>query len=118
MTIEMKSNFDWDKWLEEKETFYKESGYRKYNQNLKGEDFAYWKVFKDEEEEVYQIGILVFDFRKYPQLDPQAERIGLQYECMLINVDYRIDLIVCKDMFLTEFEIMAKDFYEIMKIYK
>jgi hypothetical protein len=110
----MKDNFDWDNWLKEKEKFLEESGYIRYNEHLKGEDFVYWKNFIDEnEEKIYQIGVLFFDFRDKYNLN----RIDIEYECRLICDDC-ISLSVHKDIFITSFEIMSSDFYKVMKIYK
>ena len=103
---------DWDLWLTEKESFLKEQGYRKYVQNNKREDFAYWKKFTG-----YQVGLLFYDFRKYQSTDPNANCILIQYEAMFIDCDCRIDLSVSKDMSLTSFEVMAQDFYNAMRPY-
>ena len=70
----------WDEWLSETETKLKEVGYRKYVQNYKNEDFYCWKTFKNGEDKIYQIGILFYDFRKYADRDPYANRIGIIYE--------------------------------------
>jgi len=98
---------DWDKWLEDVETYLKDNGYRKYNQGWKRENFAYWKSF-----EGYQVGVFFYDFRKYDE----EEGISIQYECMLIS-KVRIDLSVFKDIQLEEFEKMSEDFYQTMKKY-
>ena len=44
--------------------------------------------------------------------------IGVQFECMFIGCDKRIDLEVSDDILLEEFEEMSKTFYNAMKIYK
>jgi hypothetical protein len=106
----------WDEWLSETETKLKEIGYRKYIQNHKNEDFCYWKTFKNGEDEIYQIGLLFYDFRKYADRDPYANRIGIMYECKIL-CDHRIDLCVSKNIDLVEFENMAKTFYESMSKY-
>jgi hypothetical protein len=103
----------WNDWLEQTETALKEIGYRRYVQNHKNEDFCYWKTFKNGEDKLYQIGILFYDFRKYADRDPFANRIGIQYECMLLGDD-RIDMSVSKNIDLTEFENIAQSFYEVM----
>lgn len=107
---------DWNSWLSEYEANLKELGYRKYNQNHKNEDFCYWKTFKSGEDNIYQIGLLFYDFRKYADRDPMANRISVMYQCMLL-VDDRIDMDVSKDIDLPEFELMAKTFYEAMSQY-
>jgi len=111
--INLNNITDWDKWLTELDEYAKNSGYRKYNQNLKREDFAYWKTF----DEKYQVGLFVYDFRNFRDRDPNANRIGIQFECMFVNIDSRIDLTVSKEIELEEFEKMAKDFYEAMSKY-
>lgn len=105
---------NWDEWLEQTEAKLNELGYRKYNQNHHREDFAYWKAFSREDQKMYQIGLLFYDFRKYKHTDPGANRIGIQFECMLIDIDCRVDLSVSDDKTLEEFERMSADFYNTM----
>ena len=102
----------WDEWLEKTEASLKELGYIKYKQNYKHEDFAYWKKLNG-----YQIGLLFYDFRKNKELDPMCDVISMQYECMLIDIEDRIDLTVSKNITLDEFEEMAKIFYNAMGKY-
>jgi len=109
-------NPDWDDWLLTLDTEIKESGYKKYHQNLQREDFSYFKTFYKGEEKIYQIGVLVYDFRKYMHFNPSANYIGIQYECMLIG-DNRIDMSVCNPISLATFEEMALAFYERMNKY-
>ncbi len=104
----------WDEWLEKNETSLKEIGYRKFNQNHKREDFAYWKSFYINEEKAYQVGLLFYDFRKYQKENNTPERIGVQFECMFINIDSRIDLSVSKEITIEEFEEMSRTFYDAM----
>lgn len=99
----------WDEWLEKTELSLKEIGYRKYKQNLKNEDFAYWKTF-----EGYQVGLFFYDFRKHQNQFNIPERIGVQFECMFTHIEARIDLSVSKDISLEQFEIMAKTFVDAM----
>lgn len=107
---------DWDSWLLEFETNLKELGYRKYVQNYKNEDFCYWKTFKNGDDKLYQIGVLFYDFRKYAERDPNANRISVMYQCMLL-CDDRIDMDVSKEIDLSEFEAMSKTFYKAMSQY-
>lgn len=102
----------WDEWLEKNEASLKELGYRKYRQDIKNEDFAYWKAF-----EGYQVGIFFYDFRKYQNQFSVPERIGVLFECMFTDIDARIDLSVSKDITLEQFEIMAKTFIDSMHKY-
>ena len=104
---------DWDEWLSLVEGRLKKLGYRRYCQKLKSEDFAYWKSFYDEDAKIYQIGLFFYDFRKYADRDPNANRISIQYECMLLGRD-RVDMSVSKGIDLPEFEKMARTFYEAM----
>lgn len=99
----------WDEWLEKTELSLKELGYRKYKQNLKNEDFAYWKKFKG-----YQVGLFFYDFRKHQNKFNIPEIISVHFECMFTDVDARIDLSVSKDISLEQFEIMAKTFIDAM----
>jgi len=108
----------WDEWLRETEDFLGIRGYRKYKQNLKNEDFAYWKSFYDSEDnKIYQLGLFFYDFRKFTHLDQNHERIGIQFICMLNDNDGRIDLSISKDITLDYFESMSLDFYNSMSKY-
>lgn len=109
----IKENIYWKVWLQDFDKEVIDLGYRKYNQNHKSEDFSYWKTFYDGEEKIYQVGILVYDFGMYSEEYPNANRVSVQYECYLL-CDNRIDLSVSKDISLSEFEDMAKTFYETM----
>ena len=104
---------DWDAWLEDLDIFLKDKGYLKYHQNYKRETFAYWKKFDSN----YQIGLLIYDFRKYKEVDANANRISIQFEFMFVDIEERIDLSVSKALNLAEFEEMGKVFYETMKHY-
>ena len=104
---------DWDDWLSKTESKLKELGYRGNVQNHKNEDFSYWKTFKSGEDKIYQIGILFYDFRKYADQDPYANKIVIMYECMILCKD-RIDMCVSKNIDLVEFENMARTFYNTM----
>lgn len=108
LIADVSGSTSWDDWLSETETKLKELGYRRYFQNHKNEDFSYWKTFKN-----YQIGILFYDFRKYADRDPYANRIGIMYECVVLGED-RIDMCVSKNIDLVEFENMAQTFYGAM----
>lgn len=109
-------SIDWDSWLSEFETNLKDLGYRKYVQHHKNEDFCYWKTFKNGDNKIYQIGVLFYDFRKYAERDPKANRISVMYQCMLLCGD-RIDMDVSKEIDLPEFEAMSKTFYQVMSQY-
>lgn len=108
---------NWDSWLLEYENNLKGLGYRKYIQNHKHEDFCYWKTFKDGENKIYQVGVLFYDFRKYPKQTHDTFRISVMYECMILCND-RIDMTVSKDIDLPLFELMSESFYRSMKKYK
>lgn len=101
----------WKEWMEKAEVRLREEGYRKFNQNLRGEDFTYWKTFLVDGVKAYMTGVLFYDFMKY---DHPVKRIGTMYECMLLG-DNRVDLTVSKEMELEEFEDMSKVFYESMR---
>lgn len=105
---------DWDEWLSATEAKLKESGYGRYVQNHKNEDFAYWKTMKNGEEVTHQIGILFYDSRKYKDVDPFSDKIGIQFETMFCRIDHRIDMCVSKDITLAEYEEMSEHFYNSM----
>ena len=114
MNQQIKPTFtgDWDQWLEEFEKNLKERGYKKYRQDFRGSDFQYWKAFPSSKNHKYQVGVLFFDFRRYRD----GENITVQYYCMTSGDD-SIDLIISKNIDLSEFEEMARVFYESMKPY-
>ena len=116
LITDVSGSTSWDEWLSETETKLKEIGYKRYVQNHKNEDFCYWKTFKNGEDKIYQISILFYDFRKYADRDPYANRIGIMYECMVLGDD-RIDMCVSKNIDLVEFENMAQTFYKAMSQY-
>jgi len=116
LIADISGSTSWDEWLSETETKLKELGYRRYVQNHKNEDFCYWKTFKNGEDKTYQIGILFYDFRKYADSDPDANRIGIMYECRILD-EGRIDMSVSKNIDLVEFENMAQTFYVAMSQY-
>jgi hypothetical protein len=116
LVVSINNTTSWDEWLSETEAKLKELGYRKYGQRHVNEDFCYWKVFKDGENKIYQIGISFHDFREFANHDPDANRIGIMYDCMLLCGD-RIGMRVSKNIDLNKFESMAKTFYEAMAQY-
>ena len=67
---------DIDEWLFNSQNSLKEMGYNKHIQNLKKEDFGYFKSFYFKDKLRYQIGILFYDYRKYNE----NNRISIQYE--------------------------------------
>lgn len=109
----------WDEWLREAEDSLGARGYRKYKQNLKNEDFAYWKSFHDSDDnKIYHVGLFFYDLRKFNHLDEGGhERIGVQFICMLNDSDGRIDLSVSKDITLEHFESMSLEFYNSISKY-
>lgn len=78
------SSTDWAKYLEELDSFLRAKGFRKYNQNHRSEDFAYWKEYGEK----YQIGLLIYDWRKYPKYIFE-KKISIAFECMLLEIDGR-----------------------------
>ena len=106
-----------EEWLKNTEDELERMGYRRYKQNYKSEDFAYWKtVCNDDGKKIYQIGLLFYDWRQYLHLNPNNDRIGIQYEAHLFGSG-RVDLCVSDNMTLDLFEKMAGDFYSTMKKY-
>lgn len=101
-------NTNWDQYLNDIDLFLKSEGFEKYKQNYKREDFAYWKKYDG-----YQIGLLIYDFRKYP-LHDSNKKIMISFECMMLNLDSRCDLSVSSEISLSDFENMAKTFYNAM----
>lgn len=101
----------WDEWLGQTESFLKLLGYVKYEQDYKGESFAYWKIIKENEQDIYQIGLLFYDFRRYGS---NSYNISVCYECMIMNVDAGVRLEISDSITLQQFEKVAQTFYESM----
>jgi hypothetical protein len=91
---------DWDSWLERTEAALTAKGYRKFDQKLKSEDFAYWRNFG-----THSLGLFFYDYRQFFH-----DRIGLMFVTMLNGIDFRIDMVVSKPMSLDEAEQMAEKF--------
>ena len=95
-------------------------GYRKYKQDVKNEDFAYWKSFERDEnrQNGYSVGLFFYDLSKYHQFT-QKENISCSLEFMLGNnekVD-RLDITISDDKItLKQFEAFCKKFFEFYKI--
>lgn len=114
MIIPKKGNkTSWDDWLSKVEFNLTKEGYKKYVQDYKKSDYSYWKTFYSGNEKAYQVGVHIYDFRKF---DPE-QIISFQYECMLIGKDY-VSMTVSKNIDLPEFEAMAVDFYNAIKLYE
>ena len=105
------NTLDWNTYLDELDIYLKERGFEKYKQNLKREDFSYWKKYDDK----YQIGLLVYDFRKFNNIPVMQQKVSISYECM--PLDGRCDLTVSMDIELDEFERMSESFYNSMNKY-
>lgn len=94
-----------DTWLSDTEDSLKSSGYTRYNQNLKHEDFSYIKTI----DKKYQVCVLFYDFRNYDR-----NKISIQYDCLLICSE-RVDLIVSNYTTVSEFEKLSESFYEMIR---
>jgi len=110
------------KQFEKFEVFILNLGYRKYVQNVKNEDFAYWKPFERDENKKngYSVGLFFYDWSKYPQFT-KKENISCSLEFMLRNNDLvdRLDLTISDDRITIEqFEIFCKKFYDFYQINK
>lgn len=103
----------WSNWLEHTEKSLRDLAYRKYNQKLKNEDFAYWKTFYKDSIKAYQVGVLFYDFRPYSKEHNFGDRIGVQYQCIIAG-ESRIDMMIYQDITLAEAEEMAEKFYDSM----
>ncbi len=99
-------------------------GYRKYNCQVKNEDFSYWKSFEveyDEDNERfggYQIVILIWDFYKHEKYSREDKRYGIQFQFSL-GTNYlvdRIDLDLCDDDYtIAQFEFLSANFFRFLK---
>jgi hypothetical protein len=103
---------DWDEWIKNAKMRLVKRGYREHAGQLSNEDFVFWKTFEaDDGQKLFMSGVLFYDFRKFSQLDPSANKIGIQYKCMLLGGS-RIDMDVSDDYTtLDQFEQMCHDFF-------
>lgn len=106
------TNINWDAWLKDFDAEVKKLGYHISSTRIGNEDFCYCKTIKGK----YLLVLMIYDFRKFADRDPRANRIGLQYQ-VLLSGNHRIDMIVSKHISVDEFEAMAGTFYEAMKQY-
>lgn len=107
-----KSVESYNTWLSFTRLQLENNDYKEFNQDYKGSNFQYWKTFEIEGKKAYQIGVLFFDFRKHNKEMNAPEKISVQFECLLINEDSRVDLTISKDdMTLKQFEDFSKNFY-------
>lgn len=107
----MEECVNWDEWLKNKEEQLTSKGYRKYHQNWKSEDFAYWKTFYNNDTKLYMVGVFFYDWRKYPNANLNNNRISVLYECSLILTEDRVDLDISKNIDIEEFEKIAHSFF-------
>ncbi len=106
-------NIDWDVWLKELHTNLIYFGYRK-GRSFKNEDYSYYKTVSNK----YQCIVLVYDHRKYIDVDKGANRVGLMFECMLSGVENRFNLTISfKDLSIINFELFCELFYLTFKPY-
>jgi hypothetical protein len=109
----------WEEWLEKTELVLKNSSYNKYCTIFKSEDLSYWKSFYKDNKLIYQVAILFYDFSAYQNKSTiTPPKICISFECLLANIDARMELSVSKDITLQEFETMADEFYNTMVKYK
>lgn len=109
------SNTDYDKYLVDLHDYLTTKGFKKHKQGLLGlfgEDFSYWKQYDNK----YQIGLLIYDWRKYEQHTAE-KKIGIMFECLPLRIEGRCNLSVSRNIELHEFEQMAASFYNAMRKY-
>jgi hypothetical protein len=97
----------WDEWLLYVEKEMKAKGYTKYKQDYRNSTFQCWKTIKRKDERLYQIGMLIYDYRDF------YGHIGVQFECIISGKS--IFLSVSENIAVAEFEKMAKKFYNHFK---
>ena len=93
-------------------------GYKKYNrQKYKNSDYAFWKPFGLKQDDFgekfiqYQIGVLIYDFSKYPQ-HTDTNPISCSFEFNLCDNSFasRADLSTTDEqMTISEFESFCSD---------
>jgi hypothetical protein len=97
---------DWDQWLKDLDKYLKANGYNKRHQNYKSANFVYWKTIND----VYQIGILIYNFSEYAHVDHSADRVSVAFECVILGHPTELCTRECLELY--EFEAMAQTFYD------
>lgn len=111
MKLYKEENEDWDDWLKQLETKLSKKGFGKFNQKIHREDYAFWKKY----DEKYQIGIFVYDFRKYLDRNPNANYVGLSFHCHILDEEtFRME-VDREHPTLKVIEEISSKFYESMK---
>lgn len=113
----MNKQIDWLKWLESKESELIKNGYVKYQQHHKGSDFQYWKSLFIDGVKAYQIGVLIYNWTKYPSWSDENQPYSISHECMLLNIEHNLYMNYSIDFEISTFEKMSEDFYQSMKKY-
>lgn len=94
--------FDWTGWLNDKGEFLESIGYVRNITKTNGENSSYFKNFKG-----YEIRISFFHLMVRKRIE-----ITTEYKVIITDMPYISELIVKKDLLVTEFEAMAQEFYE------
>lgn len=101
-----------------------QSGYRKYIQNYRKEDYMYWKGFDKQTDQDgdsfggYSVGFAIYDFSKFEHYN-QPDPIHISFHFLLGNNSMvnRLDIEVTDDKITIEkFEKFCSDFYEFWKL--
>lgn len=107
-----------------------ELGYKRYKQNFKSEEFAYWKSAHDHVDDdgdkivKYTHGFLFYDHGKYPGV-PKLDHWGVEPHMLVGNTFAekmglsRCDLAISlwrKDIDIQSFEKMCEDFFNLIVI--
>lgn len=105
---------NWHKWEAKLHAHLTAAGYRKFMDQHQRQDYSYWKMVRINDQEAYQLGCMVYDFRKHYAPSDAGYRISFMYICMLMG-EHRIDLKVSQPIEVAQFEQMATVFYEALK---
>ena len=96
-------------------------GYRKYNQKYNTSDYAFWKPFGLQRNELgdksmqYQVGFLVYNFGVYPTHEGEPFSISFEFNLTDNSFADRADFSVSdREMTVEEFEFFCQELYEKM----
>lgn len=107
LSHEIKEFESWEDWLSKTENFLKEKRYKKYIQDISGEDFSYSRNIDDKFLSIF----LFYDFTRYNSLG----KFSVQYLCMAMPLDSTFKMEIGGNFDLIEYEKMGSMFCDKFK---
>ena len=105
----------WNEWLEYVEQRLNNRGYHRSFGHFQS-DFTYWKSFKINGKKAYQIGVNFYDWVKVSRVNSPMHRIAVSFTIMPL-LENRFDLEISKDLTIEKVEVIAVDFYKMIKVF-